>query len=71
LTNSSQVAQIDFRENSTLRMSTLKHYDGLRRLTDIISSNGTVGVISSHGYQYNSVNQRTSATLADGSYWVV
>ena len=70
LTNSSQAAQIDFRENSTLRMSTFKQYDGLGRLTGIVSSNGAVGVITSHGYRYNSANQRTNATLADGSNWV-
>ena len=44
-------------------MVTSKQYDLLNRLTNTASS-------SSFVYAYNSANQRTRATLVDGSYWV-
>ncbi len=44
-------------------MVTTKQYDLLNRLTNSSSSVTFV-------YAYNSANQRTRATLADGSYWV-
>jgi YD repeat-containing protein len=56
-----------------VRLSTAKQFDNLDRLSWIwngaSSAAGTV-VASSHVYAYNSANQRTSATLRDGSYWV-
>jgi RHS repeat-associated protein len=43
-------------------------YDNLNRLTQIeTEANSTV--LSSHAYLYNLANQRTRATLVDGSYW--
>jgi RHS repeat-associated protein len=46
-------------------MTTTKQYDYLNRLTSISSTPSI-----SHAYQYNAANQRTTATLADSSYWV-
>jgi RHS repeat-associated protein len=45
-------------------MTTAKQYDYLNRLGSISSAPAT-----SFNYQYNSANQRTTAKLADGSYW--
>lgn len=55
---------------SATRTTTTKSYDNLNRLTPINSSAPNVFGVSSHSYQYNTANQRTRATLADGSYWV-
>ncbi|MCC5846429.1 MAG: RHS repeat-associated core domain-containing protein, partial [Verrucomicrobia bacterium] len=43
-------------------------HDNLNRLTSIATDNGT-STLSSHMYLYNDANQRTRATLMDGSYW--
>src|SRR5882724_862478 len=48
-------------------MVTTKQYDLLNRLTNTTSISS---VASWFVYTYNSANQRTRATLADGSYWV-
>lgn len=71
LANSPLVSQITFKQNSTVRMTTSKSYDFLNRLRSISSVPSASGQLPiSYAYQYNSVNQRTRATLADGSYWV-
>jgi RHS repeat-associated protein len=67
--NSPLVNQIAFQQNSTTRMTTTKTYDFLNRLTAIQSSAG-VSPDASFNYNYNSANQRTTATNADNSYWV-
>ena len=71
LANSPLVGQITFQSNSVTRMTTSKQYDNLNRLTQIssVGSAGTPPAIS-FAYQYNSANQRTQDTLADGSYWI-
>jgi hypothetical protein len=51
-------------------MRTLKNYDALNRLTNIASVNPQGASFSSFAYVYNSANQRTRATMVDGSYWV-
>ena len=51
-------------------MTTTRTYDNLNRLTQISSSNPQSVVLDSHGYAYNSANQRTGVTNADGSFWV-
>jgi hypothetical protein len=53
LTGSPLVEQITFRENGNLRMITRKAYDGLNRLTSIVSSNASAVVLSSNAYHYN------------------
>jgi YD repeat-containing protein len=49
-------------------MVTTKQHDLLNRLTNISSSFSSSS--SSSTYLYNSANQRTVRTEADGSYWV-
>jgi RHS repeat-associated protein len=55
-------------QNGAARLTTTKTYDYLNRLTQI-SSVPSAGPTLSYSYQYNSANQRTSTTTADGSYW--
>ena len=57
------------KQSGTTRMTTTKAYDNLNRLTSISSAAGST-VLDSHGYGYNSANQRTSVTNVDGSYFV-
>ncbi len=57
------MSQIAFTNNGVQRMVTTKQNDLLNRLTNSSSSDSFV-------YAYNSANQRTRTTLADGSYWV-
>jgi YD repeat-containing protein len=71
LANSMLVNNIAFSQNSTVRMTTTKQYDGLDRLTSISSTPTSSGQSAlSFGYTYNTANQRTRNTLLDGSYWV-
>ncbi len=67
VTNSSLVAEIAFKQNSTLRMTTTKQYDLLNRLTNISST--TASFTNAFAYLYNDANQRTKVTREDGSYW--
>jgi len=62
------VASIAANNGTTDVMTTTKTYDTLQRLVSISNSANTQ-TVSSHAYQYNTANQRTRATLADGSYW--
>jgi RHS repeat-associated protein len=68
LANSPLVGQIQYKQSSTLRMSTGKFYDYLNRLT-LISNAPTAGTPVLFGYSYDNANQRTGCRLADGSYW--
>jgi RHS repeat-associated protein len=70
LANSALVGQITNRHSGTTEMTTSKGYDNLNRLTSIVSANAGSVTVSSSAYGYNSANQRTSMTNADGSYWV-
>jgi YD repeat-containing protein len=70
LDDSMLVETITFAQNGTNRMVTTKSYDYLNRLTNIATVNAAMATLSSHGYRYNTASQRTSATLADGAYWV-
>jgi RHS repeat-associated protein len=67
--NSPLVSQITFKSNSVTRMTTIKQYDYLNRLT-LISNAPSSGLPVSHNYAYNAANQRTQDTLMDGSDWV-
>src|SRR6266568_1480231 len=67
LANSPLVSQITFASNGVQRMVTTKQYDLLNRLTNTASVSS---VASWFVYTYNSANQRTRTSLADGSYWV-
>jgi RHS repeat-associated protein len=68
IANSPLVSQIVFKQSGTTRMTTTKSYDFLNRLTQISSAPSAASTVS-YGYAYNSANQRTRVTLADGSYW--
>jgi len=67
--NSPLVGQILFQNNGTTRMTTTKQYDALNRLSTINNQPSSDTPVS-FAYDYNSANQRTRVTLADGSYWV-
>ena len=69
LANSALVGEILFQTNSATRMTTLKTYDYLNRLTAITSQGGTGVPPVAYNYNYNAANQRTQDRLADGSYW--
>jgi hypothetical protein len=70
LANSPLVGQIAFANNGATRMTTMKQYDLLNRLTGISSFGGTSSAspIASFNYTYNSANQRTLVTNVDNSY---
>ena len=68
LANSPLVGQIAFANGGQTRMTTTKQYDYLNRLTSISSVPSAAAVVS-FAYQYNSANQRTAVTNADGSRW--
>jgi hypothetical protein len=69
LTNSALVGNIAFSRNGASRMNTAKNYDNLDRLTNALSTpTGTGETSVGSGYAYNTANQRSQATLADGSY---
>lgn len=71
LANSPLVSQIDFKSNTTVRLTTTKAYDKLNRLTSIASvGTGSTPSVNSHAYSYNDANQRTRVNMADGSFWV-
>ncbi len=69
LANSPLVGQITFATNGTTVMTTIKGYDALNRLTNIVSSGAGFQPVS-FAYQYNSANQRTAITNTDESRWV-
>ncbi len=69
--NSPLVSQITFKESGLTRMTTTKQWDYLNRLTQISSAPGAAYTSPlTYNYNYNSANQRTKDTLADGSYWI-
>ena len=70
LANSPLVSQIAFKQGTTTQMTTTKQSDFLNRLKQISSVPATNGALPlSFHYNYNSANQRTKSTLADGSFW--
>ena len=66
--NSPLVENVVFQQGSTVRMTSARIYDSLNRLKSIASAPSASAPVS-FAYDYNSANQRTRATLADGSYW--
>ncbi len=63
------VAQVAFKQNGSLRVTATRQYDSLNGVTNVSTVNAQSSVISAFGYGYNHANQRTSATLAEGSHW--
>jgi len=66
--NSALVDNIAFAQNANARITSVKQYDYLTRLTNILSRTNGTTTFSSR-YQYNNANQRTNSVLADGSRW--
>jgi len=69
LANSPLVGQITFTNSGALRMTTTKQYDFLNRLNQISSAPSAASAVT-FNYLYNSANQRTARTNADGSAWI-
>jgi RHS repeat-associated protein len=73
LTNSPLVGTLTFKTNTTTRLTTTRAFDALNRLqsiTSVPSGSGAPPLPVSSAYDYNTANQRTRMTLADGSYWI-
>jgi RHS repeat-associated protein len=71
LANSPLISQVNYRSNSTTRMTTTKSYDFLNRLTSISSQPSASGLASiAFNYSYNDANQRVRVNMADGSFWI-
>ena len=69
--NSRLVNTVTSQQNSTTRLTVSRNYDLLERLRGVTSTPAATNQLPDFsGYQYNSANQRTRRTLADGSYWV-
>src|SRR5213593_3282717 len=65
------IRQIMLKSNSTVRLTTTKAYDLLRRLASINSAgSGTSPSKLPFAYRYNAANQRTRVNLEDGSFWI-
>lgn len=69
LADSALISQVLYTNGSTLRMTRSNQFDALNRLTNLTWNVAGTNV-ASFSYQYNSANQRTRATLLDGSYWL-
>ena len=67
--NSPLVDNLVFKHDGNTRMTTVKRYDALNRLTSITNEPGDAGAIGFR-YVYNDANQRTTVTNADSSRWV-
>jgi RHS repeat-associated protein len=71
--NSALIRSVTFTNTAAGGLVSSRAYDYLNRLTSI-SSVGYGSAASllpvSYAYRYNAANQRTQATLGDGSYWV-
>jgi RHS repeat-associated protein len=71
LANSPLVSQVEFKSNTTVRLTTTKAYDNLNRLLNISSTTNTsTQPVFAYAYSYNDANQRTRVNLADGSFWI-
>ena len=72
LTNSPLAGTLTFKTNTTTRLNTTRAFDALNRLQSITTTpagSGAPALAVSSAYDYNTANQRTRMTLADGSYW--
>jgi YD repeat-containing protein len=71
LANSPLISQINYRSNSTTRMTTARTYDFLNRLSSISSQPSASGLSPlAYTYSYNDGNQRVRVNMADGSFWI-
>jgi YD repeat-containing protein len=70
LPNSPLVYQLDLKQSSTLRLSTLKQYDKLNRLQTVFNTPQPSGAWPMVlDYAYNSANQRVRRNNGGGSFW--
>jgi len=70
LANSPLIGQIQFKSNTTVRLTTTKQYDKLNRLLNITSLPSASGASSfASTYLHNDANQRIRNDKADGSAW--
>lgn len=67
--NSPLISHVLYTNGNTLRMTRSNQFDNLNRLTNLVWKSGST-TVGSFAYQYNSANQRTRVTLADGCYWL-
>jgi RHS repeat-associated protein len=68
LADSTLVGSITSKQGGSTRLTTIKSYDNLNRLSGITNTPSAVAAISA-AYQYNSANQRTRLTREDNAYW--
>lgn len=68
LPTSDLVGSVLFKNGGTPVMTTTKSYGKLNRLTLTSTARVSGSVLSSFGYDYNGLNQRTKARVNDGSY---
>lgn len=68
IANSPLISQILFTNSGVTRMTTMKQYDYLNRLTQISSVPSAASPLS-FNYTYDSADQRVLSRLADGGYW--
>src|SRR5262249_5367128 len=66
--NAAMVDTVTYKQSGTIRLSGIRSYDYLNRLTSL-SNTFSGGGAANFRYGYNNANQRTNVTLADGSYW--
>lgn len=68
LANSSLIGSITQTRGGNPILTTSKTYDNANRLIGIGATSGS-NTVSSHGYAYNTLSQRTEAQLNDGTKW--
>ncbi len=66
--DSTLVGSVTFKQGGFTRLTTVKSYDNLNRLSGITNTPSAASTISA-AIQYNSANQRTRLTREDNSYW--
>ena len=67
LANSSLAGALTLQRGGSTRLTTVRGYDNLNRLTNILNN---AALTVSSGYGYNAANQRTNQWREDGTYWV-
>jgi YD repeat-containing protein len=69
LPNSPMVYQLDLKQSSALRLSTLKQYDKLNRLQTVFNTPASGALPVVFDYAYNRANQRQRRGNGDGTFW--
>ena len=66
--NSDLIQTTTYSSGAGTRLTTTRNYDSSDRLGSVVNAPGSGSSIS-RSYSYNSRNQRTQSTLANGDYW--